>query len=72
LRPGSNTSVGDIVRMGRESTENMYEGGQDWMLDNPVMKRAKRTREVWKGLEYTLKKHVFKMLPIRYFLYPKP
>ena len=37
-------------------------------MDNPGMKRAKKTREVLKGLEYMLKKHVFTMLTISYFL----
>jgi hypothetical protein len=33
--------------------------GQEWMLDDLVMKTAERTWEVLKGLEYTLKKCVF-------------
>jgi hypothetical protein len=64
--------MGEQVRMGGESTKNTYEEGREWTLDDPVMKRAERTRDVLKGLEYTLKKRVFTMLPIRYFLYPKP
>jgi hypothetical protein len=35
------------------------------------MKRAEGTREVLKGLEYTLKKRVFKKLAFRYILYPQ-
>jgi hypothetical protein len=50
----------------------MPEEGWEWMLDDPVMKRAGRTRDVLKGVEYTLKKHVFTMLAIRYSLYLKP
>ena len=42
------------------------------MLDDPVIKRARRTRDMLKGVEYTLKKHVFIMLAIRYSLYLKP
>ena len=37
-------------------------------MDDLGMKRAEKTREVLKGLEYTLKKRVFTMLAIGYFL----
>jgi len=37
-------------------------------MDDLGMKRAEKMREVLKGLEYTLKKHVFTMLTISYFL----
>jgi hypothetical protein len=49
----------------------MPEEGQEWMLDNPVMKRAGRIRDMLKGVEYTLKKCVFTILTIRYSLYLK-
>jgi len=42
------------------------------MLDDLVMKRAGRTRDMLKGVEYTLKKRVFTMLAIRNSLYLKP
>jgi hypothetical protein len=41
-------------------------------MDDPGMKRAEKTRELLKGLEYTLKKRVFTMLTISYFLYRAP
>jgi hypothetical protein len=37
-------------------------------MDDPGLKRAEKTREVLKGLEYTLKKCIFTMLTISYFL----
>jgi len=37
-------------------------------MDNLGMKRAEKTREVLKGLKYMLKKRVFTMLAISYFL----
>jgi hypothetical protein len=65
-------STGKPVRMGGVCTENAYEEVREWTLDDPVMKRAERTREVLKGVEYTLKKRVFKILAIRDSLYLKP
>jgi hypothetical protein len=47
----------------------MPEEGREWMLDDLVMKRAGRTRDMLKGVEYTLKKCVFTILTI---LYLKP
>jgi hypothetical protein len=32
---------------------NACKEGREWRLDNPVMKRAKKTREVLKGLDVT-------------------
>jgi hypothetical protein len=46
----------------------MPEERWEWMLDDPVMNRAKKTRKVLKGLEYTLKKCVFTMLTLSCFL----
>ncbi len=43
-KPRSSTGTAEQVRMGGESTENTYEEGWEWTLDDPVMKRAKRTR----------------------------
>ena len=40
-------------------------------MDDLVAKRAEGTREVLKGLEYTLKKCVFKKVTFRYFLHPQ-
>jgi hypothetical protein len=37
---------------------NACEEGREWRLDDPVIKRAEKKREVLKGRGYTLKKHV--------------
>ena len=51
-----------------ERVPEMPEERWEWMLDDPVMNRAKKTRQVLKGLEYTLNKCVFTMLALSYFL----
>jgi len=73
VRLVSSTGTGNQDRLlgGREYQKCVC-GGQEWRLEDLVMRRAKRVWEVLKGLEYMLKKCVFTMLAIRYCLYPKP
>jgi hypothetical protein len=46
----------------------MPEESREWTLGDLVMKRAEKTRQVLKGLEYTFLQRVFTMLALSYSL----
>ena len=65
---GSSAGTGNQVRKGGESTRNACEESREWTVGDLVMKRAEKTRQVLKGLEYMYLQWVFTMLALSYSL----